>query len=88
MTVTKPGVSGSHVELGRYVTPAGHRVLVGRRIDGIVHVFDWPASGRGCRYLVEAGLSSKAELAMLVADYRRQAELLRACPMSGEAICV
>ena len=74
------------VELGRYETQAGERVLVGRRIEGVVHVFDWPAAGRGRRYFVEAGFASKAELAVLLADYRRQAELWGVCPMSSEAI--
>ena len=66
--------------------PDEARVLVGRRIDGIVHVYDYPRSGRGRRYFVESGFESKAELAVLLADYRRQAERLGACPMSREAI--
>ena len=78
--------TGQAAEVGRYETPAGERVLVGRRIDGEVHVFDCPRSGKGRRYFVEAGFESKAELAILLADYRRQAARLGACPMSREAI--
>jgi hypothetical protein len=77
---------GRAVELGHYETPEGPRVLVGRRIEGEVQVFDAPRSRRGRRYFVEAGFESKAELAVLVADYRRQAERLGACPMSPGAL--
>lgn len=78
--------TGSPVELGRYTSPAeGERVLVGRRIDGVVHVFDYPLR-RGRRYFVEAGFGSKAELAVLIADYRHRARRLGACPMSAAAI--
>ena len=77
---------GAPCELGRYATAEQARVLVGQRIDGVVHVFDWPTAGRGRRYHVEAGFESKAELAVLVADYRRTAERLGACPMSRAAI--
>ncbi len=55
--------TGQPVELGRYKTPTGERTLIGRRIDGEVHVFDCPCSGSGRRYFVEAGFGSKAELA-------------------------
>ena len=34
----------------------------------------------------QAGFESKGELAILIADYRRQAEQLGVCPMSREAI--
>jgi len=73
-------------ELGRYSVAEEARILVGRRIDGIVHVFDWPATGPGRRYHVEAGFESKAELAVLLAEYRRRAERLGVCPMSRAAI--
>lgn len=77
---------GQRVELGRYETPSEKRILVGQRIDGVVRIDDWPRDGRGRRYFVEAGFDSKAELAVLVADYRRQAKRLGSCPMSREAI--
>lgn len=74
------------VELGGYETPEGPRVLIGRRIEGEVHVYDAPRSRRGRRYFVEAGFESKAELAVLVADYRHQAERVGTCPMSREGL--
>jgi hypothetical protein len=60
--------------------------LVGRRIEGEVYVYDYPVDGRGRHYFVERGFESKGELAVLIADYRRQAQRLGACPMSTEAI--
>jgi hypothetical protein len=78
--------TGQQVELGRYPTPDGERVLLGRRIDGVVHVYDAPAECPGPRYFVEAGFRSCAELAMLIADYLRQAEFLGCCPMSPFAV--
>jgi hypothetical protein len=72
--------------LGRYAVPEEGRVLVGRRIEGEVYVYDYPVDGRGRRYFVERGFESKGELAVLIADYRRQAQRLGACPMSREAI--
>ncbi len=83
-TTTVP-TTGPRVELGRYETDDGERVLVGRRIDGEVFVYDHPV-GTGRPYFVERGFDSKAELAVLLADYRRQAAELGACPMSAEAI--
>jgi hypothetical protein len=81
------GRTGNSVELGHYETPEGARVLIGRRIEGVVHVFDSPQRNRnGRRFFVEAGFESMAELAVLIADYRRQAKRLGACPMSREAI--
>jgi hypothetical protein len=79
---------GQLCELGRYAVSDEARVLVGQRIDGVVHVFDWPAGGPGRRYHVEAGFESKAELAVLLAEYRRRAEGLGVCPMSRAAINV
>lgn len=71
--------------LGHYSVPDEARVLIGRRIEGKVYVYDYPRDGRGRRYFVEAGFESKAELAVLLADYRREAARLGACPMSREA---
>jgi hypothetical protein len=71
--------------LGHYSVPDEARVLVGRRIEGKVYVYDYPRDGEGPRYFVESGFGSKAELAVLIADYRREAKRLGACPMSREA---
>lgn len=73
-------------ELGHYSLSEEARVLVGRRIEGTVFVYDYPRDGHGRRYFVESGFESKAELAVLLADYRREAERLGVCPMSGEAV--
>jgi hypothetical protein len=72
--------------LGHYIASDEVRVLLGRRIDGKVYVYDYPGDGDGRRYFVESGFESKAELAVLIADYRRQAERLGTCPMSHDAI--
>lgn len=72
--------------LGRYTVSDEARVLVGRRIEGTVFVYDYPRDGRGRRYFVESGFESKAELAVLLADYRREADRLGTCPMSHDAI--
>ncbi len=68
--------------VGRYSVPDEARVLVGRRIEDEVYLYDYPADDNGRRYFVEKGFESKAELAVLIADYRRRAERLGACPMS------
>jgi hypothetical protein len=80
-TATAAPQTGRQVELGRYQVPEGTRVLTGRRIDGVVHVYDYPADHAGRGYFVESGFDSRAELAVLIADYRHQAQLLGACPM-------
>jgi hypothetical protein len=86
MSATATARTGQQVELGRYRTPAGTRVLTGRRIKGVVHVYDFPADHAGRGYFVEKGFESRAELAILVADYRAQAELLGTCPMGVDGL--
>ncbi len=73
-------------ELGQYALSDEARVLIGRLIEGVLHVFDLPRDRGGRRYFVEAGFESDRELAVLLADYRRQAKRLGVCPMSREAI--
>jgi hypothetical protein len=90
MSATASARPGRQVELGRYDTPNGTRVLTGRRIEGVVHVYDFPVDRAGRGYFVESGFDSRAELAVLIADYRRQAQLIDACPMGPaglEHIC-
>jgi hypothetical protein len=84
-TTTETKSTGARVELGRYDTDQGERVLVGRRIEGEVFVYDHPV-GPGRPYFVERGFESKAELAILVAEYRRRAAELGACPMSADGV--
>jgi hypothetical protein len=69
MTATREARVGERVELARYTIAGCNRVLYGQRIDGVVRVTDKPASGGGRSFLVERGLTSKAELEALVADY-------------------
>ena len=74
-------------ELGHYkLSDDEERVLVGRRIDSKVFVYDYPRNDHGRRFFVDAGFESKAELAVMLADYRREAARLGNCPMSAEAI--
>jgi hypothetical protein len=66
------------VELGRYRTSAGTRVLYGQRVDGIPRVIDAPQGRPGRRYLIERGkdldLDGRRALQALVADYIDQSE--------------
>ena len=79
--------SGEPTELGRYTTADGERrIIVGRRIEGLVCVFDVRAGSRTHGFRADAGLGSWRELAALVADYKRQAERLGRCPMSRAGI--
>lgn len=74
---------GRRVELARYSTDTGERLLIGQRIDGIVHVFDEPAAGDAPSFTVETGLTANSELQALVADYLAKAERLGYAPMHG-----
>jgi hypothetical protein len=60
--------------LGRYAVPEEGRVLVGRRIEGEVYVYDYPVDGKGRRYFVERGFESKAELPDLAEEIRAERE--------------
>lgn len=90
MTAAAPQRSqtGGAVELGRYATDLREeRILLGRREDGEVRIYDAPlGTPRERTYLVESGFESRAELAMLVRDYLRQAERLGCCPMGRRAV--
>jgi hypothetical protein len=86
MSATATAKPGQQVELGRYETQEGTRVLTGRRIEGVVHVYDFPADHGGRGHFVEAGFESRAELAMLISDYRSQAQHIGACPMGPHGL--
>ncbi len=75
---------GERMELARYTSPVGERVLYGQRVNGIVRVTDVPARGRGRAYLVERELEQDGYEALnaLVADYLDQAALLEDVPMA------
>jgi hypothetical protein len=84
-THTEPRASaaGVPVELGRYRTSAGERVLLGQRVDGVPRVIDAPRGRPGRRYLIERGndldLDGHRALHALIADYIEQSER-RDCP--------
>jgi hypothetical protein len=80
--------TGKAVELGRYVTDLREqRILLGRRVDGVVQIYDAPLGAeQGRTYFVERGFETRAELAMLVRDYLRQAKRLGCCPMGRRAV--
>jgi hypothetical protein len=75
---------GERVELARYDSPGGERILLGQRVDGVVRVTDVPAHGRGRGYLVERELEQDGydALKALVADYLSQAQRLGDVPMA------
>lgn len=73
-TVATKAPVGRRVELARYATPAGERVLYGQRINGVVRVTDKPVRSGGRSFLIERGLTSHAELLAVVADYISESE--------------
>jgi hypothetical protein len=79
---------GERVELGRYATNTGERVVYGQRINGVVRIVDCPADGHGRTYLVERELEQDGYSALkaLVADYLLQARRLDAVPMATSAL--
>lgn len=87
LDATEMAMDSRPCELARYTTDTGEeRMLVGQLVDGAVRITDRPCHADGRRYFVEEGIDSKLELAMLVADYRRQADQHGCCPMSGAAL--
>lgn len=78
------GRTGVRVELARYTTPVGERVVYGQRVNGVVRVTDVPALPGGRAYLVERGLEQDGNSALnaLVADYVTQASRLGTTPMA------
>ena len=68
--VTRP-----RVELARYLTSDGERVIYAARVGGMVVVSDWPADGPGRAFVIERGVSCERELYALVTDYVDQSVL-------------
>jgi len=71
-TTTTP--AGQRVELARYYSDTGARLLIGQRLDGNVHVFDEPAAGDQPTSLGESHLERNSELRALIGDYLAQAK--------------
>lgn len=65
--------TNERVELSRYTTSAGERVIYGQRVLGVVRLTDVPAHGHGRHYLIERDLTCMAELRAIVDDYVGQA---------------
>ena len=84
-TLTSAGKRGTNerVELDRYTTSAGKRVIYGQRVRGVVRIVDAPARGRGRRYVIERELTAMAELEAIVADYLKQATTWNTIPALG-----
>ncbi len=78
---------GERRELARYRVPAGERVVVGQRVNGVVRVSDVPGDGSGRAYLIERELEldGYAALLALVDDYVACAERYAEVPMRTSA---
>ena len=61
--------AGPRVELARYLTSDGERVIYAVRVGGMVVVSDWPADGPGRTFVIERGVTCERELYALVTDY-------------------
>src|SRR5206468_837342 len=62
-------LAGPRVELARYLTSDGERVIYAVRVGGMVVVSDWPAGGPGRAFVIERGVSCERELYALLTDY-------------------
>lgn len=80
---TTTTTAGQRVKLARYDSDTGARLLIGQRLDGIVHVFDEPAAGDAPTFTVETHLDTNSELQALVTDYLAKAKRLGYAPMHG-----
>src|SRR4051794_18791865 len=61
--------AGPRVELARYLTSDGERVIYAVRVGGMVVVSDWPANPGARTFVIERGVSCQRELYALVTDY-------------------
>jgi hypothetical protein len=85
-TMATTAGAGRRMVLGRYRIVHGERILIGRRVLGVVRISDIPAGDRGRRYLVERELTRKVELDARVADYLSYARVHADCPMRVPAV--
>lgn len=79
---------GERRELARYRIPAGERVVVGQRLNGVVRISDVPSDGIGRSYLVERELEldGYGALLALVDDYVAYALRYADVPMGTSAV--
>ena len=82
-TATTENTTGQARVLATYECDEGERELVGQRVDGIVRITDRLKRAGGRAYLVEAGLTTMAELQAIVDDYLAKAARLGYAPMQG-----
>ena len=78
---------GERRELAHYRVPAGERVVVGQRVNGVVRLTDVPLDGIGRAYLIERELEldGYGALLALVDDYVAYAERFAEVPMRTSA---
>lgn len=86
-TTPQRGQTGQRVELGRYSTSTGERILYGQRVLGVVRLTDVPLTPGGRAYLVERGLEehgvgANAHLQAIVRDYLMQARTRNRIPVA------
>jgi hypothetical protein len=87
VTAPETGAHGcptnERVELGRYTSRAGERLVCGQRVLCGARLVDVPADEQGRRYVIERELTCMAELEAIVADYLQQAAIWDAIPAAG-----
>src|ERR1700750_983295 len=66
---TVDSFAGPRVELARYLTSDGERVIYAVRVGGMVVVSDWPADRAGRTFVTERVVPCERELYALVTDY-------------------
>ncbi len=71
--------TGEPTKVGAYAD----RELIAHRVKGTVELRDEPACGKGRRYIIEAELTSMAELRAIVADYTATAARIEGIPMQS-----
>ena len=62
-------IAGPRVELARYLTSEGERVIYAVRVGGIIVVSDWPADGPGRTFVILRGVTCQRERYALVTDH-------------------
>jgi hypothetical protein len=85
MSTPTERTTNERVELTRYTIATGERVIYRQRVLGVVRLLDLPADGHGRRYVIERGVSVRAELEAIVEDYLDQADRWQVIPAAGRS---